>query len=166
MAGQTRHLSSELSKLENKLKIFIASDHAGFDSKIKIVQYCKSHFDFDFDMEDLGPVSKDRVDYPDFADKVCQNLKEHPESFGILVCGSGQGMAMRANKYAHIRAALCWNTESATLSREHNAANILCVGARLLDENEIKKIVSAFFFTKFEGGRHQQRVLKISKPTT
>lgn len=142
--------------------VFIASDHAGFPAKDSLAQIINS---LGFKVKDLGPSSDDRVDYPDFANLVAQNLKEDPTALGVLICGSGQGMAMRANKFGHIRAALCWSEESARLSRQHNAANVLCMGARLLESSEIEKIVKAFFEEKFEGGRHQTRVDKISSPT-
>ena len=142
--------------------VFIASDHAGFPAKDSVAQIINS---LGFEVKDLGPSTDDRVDYPDFANLVAQNLLENPSALGVLICGSGQGMAMRANKFSHIRAALCWSEESARLSRQHNAANVLCMGARLLESNEIEKIVKAFFEEKFEGGRHQARVDKISSPT-
>lgn len=141
--------------------VFIASDHAGFPAKALITERLQA---MSLEVHDMGPTSEDRVDYPDFADEVCHKLKLHPESIGVLICGSGQGMAMRANKYRHIRAALCWDKESAELSRLHNQANVLCVGARLLPENELLEIVETFFKTEFEGGRHQGRVDKISAP--
>lgn len=139
--------------------VFIASDHAGFPVKSLIAKKLQ---ELQMTVHDLGPNTEDRVDYPDFADQVCHKLKLHPESFGLLICGSGQGMAMRANKFRHIRAALCWNKESAALSRQHNKANILCLGARLLEKDQILQIVETFFTTEFEGGRHQVRVDKIS----
>lgn len=117
----------------------------------------------DLSFEDLGPDSADRVDYPDFADKLCKKLKDNPEAHGILICGSGQGMAMRANRYPYIRAALCWNKESAKLSREHNNANVLCVGSRLLEKDVIFSILDEFLKTDFEGGRHKARVDKLNQ---
>lgn len=141
--------------------VFVASDHAGFPVKDLVIKACQK---LNLSVEDLGPSTDDRVDYPDFADEVSHKLKLHPESFGILICGSGQGMAMRANKYRHIRAALCWNGESAKLSRQHNNANVLCLGSRLLDEKAILETIETFFSTDFEGGRHQGRVEKISGP--
>ena len=139
--------------------VYIASDHAGFPVKAVLLEKLIS---LGTEVCDLGPASTAPVDYPDFADLVCQSLKETPGSFGLLICGSGQGMAMRANKYNHVRAALCWNVESAKLSRQHNDANILCVGARLLEETQLLAIVESFFKQEFEGGRHQNRVNKIS----
>lgn len=145
-----------------KKKVYIASDHAGFALKNKIVVKLQ---DLGFAVQDLGPASEDRADYPDFADKVCHALLKDPTAMGVLTCGSGQGMAMRANKYSHIRAALCWNSESAHLAREHNDANVLCMGARLLPEPLIFEMLNVFFQQEFAGGRHQDRVQKISAPT-
>lgn len=145
---------------QNKV-VYIASDHAGFSAKDNVVQKIQS---LGYQVEDLGPSTDDRVDYPDFANDVCHKLKLHPEASGVLICGSGQGMAMRANKFRHIRAALCWNKESAALSKQHNNANVLCVGSRLLDESTLLEIVETFFTESFEGGRHQGRVEKISNP--
>ncbi len=139
--------------------VFIASDHAGFPVKDLIAKKLK---DLQLEVQDMGPSSDDRVDYPDFADKVCHKLKLHPESIGVLICGSGQGMAMRANKYRHIRAALCWNQESTQLARQHNNANVMCLASRLVEKDQLLEIVETFFKTEFEGGRHQKRVEKIS----
>ncbi len=146
--------------MSNKV-IYIASDHAGFSLKESVIQPL---LDLGFEVIDLGPKTSDRVDYPDFADRVCQKLLKEPAAQGLLICGSGQGMAMRANKYPHIRAALCWNLESAELSRQHNDANLLCLGSRLLEETQVLPIITRFFKTEFEGGRHQNRVQKISAP--
>jgi len=143
--------------------VYIASDHAGFPAKAVLAEKL---INMGFELCDLGPTSEDRVDYPDFADLVSQSIKETPGSLGLLICGSGQGMAMRANKYTHIRAALCWNSESAKLSRQHNDANVLCMGARLLSEDQLLEILESFFREDFEGGRHQGRVEKISSMTT
>ncbi|MGH1469405.1 MAG: ribose 5-phosphate isomerase B [Bdellovibrionales bacterium] len=143
------------------MKIFIASDHAGFERKTKVIDYLKIQSK---EVIDLGPSNDERVDYPDFANNVCESLKNTSDSIGILICGSGQGMAMRANKFSHIRAALCWNAEVAELSRGHNRANVLCLGSRLIEEQLTYKIIDTFLNTPFEGGRHQGRVDKISLP--
>ncbi len=140
--------------------VFIASDHAGFLLKQNLIN---QPTDQSITLIDLGPVSEDRCDYPDYADLVCQKVMDNPGSFGLLICGSGQGMAMRANKYPQIRAALCWNAETAKLSRQHNDANVLCLGSRVVEKREIQEIIFSFFQTEFEGGRHQARVDKISK---
>lgn len=139
------------------MKIFIASDHAGFELKETLI----SHFKPDFEFIDLGPKSLDRVDYPDFAKAVSKKLKDQIDSIGVLVCGSGQGMVMTANKFSHIRAALCTSTELAELSRAHNDANVLCLGARTVEESLNIQIFKTFVSTSFEGGRHLTRVNKI-----
>lgn len=144
------------------MKIFIASDHAGYKLKEKVISKLKSSYL----LEDQGPHNSSRVDYPDSADKVCKKVLKETESVGILICGSGQGMSMRANKYKNIRAALCWSEESVKLARLHNDANVLCIGARLLEEDLIFKIIDLFLNTKFEGGRHLKRTQKLSKPSS
>jgi ribose 5-phosphate isomerase B len=142
------------------MKIYIAADHAGFLIKEKVIAFLRKQNE----VIDLGPKNEDRTDYPDYADKVVLELKKDPTALGILLCGSGQGMAMRANKYAFIRAALCWNAESAKLSRAHNDANVLCLGARLLPEDDLFSAITAFLATPFEGGRHADRVQKLNHP--
>ncbi len=139
--------------------IYIASDHAGFELKAKLIKEFK-----DYDWRDLGPLSSESVDYPDYASLLAKTLFHQPTAYGILICGSGQGMAMRANKYSHIRAALCWSVEIAKLSREHNNANVLCMAARTIQTKENFQIFNAFMKTEFAGGRHLRRVEKISKP--
>lgn len=144
-------------KLKDHVKsIFVACDHGGLSLKKAILEKFS-----DLPFEDLGTNTVDSVDYPDFADLVVQKVDEN--HCGLLICGSGQGMAMRANKYAHIRAALCWSTEVAELSRQHNDANVLCMGARVLDEKLALEIFKTFMNTEFEGGRHQARVEKLAK---
>lgn len=138
--------------------LFIASDHAGFALK----EYFKEHRP-NLLWCDLGPLLEERVDYPDFADKVSAQVAQG-HGLGILICGSGQGMAMRANKYRDVRAALCWNTEVAELAREHNNANVLCLGGRLMAPELAVQILDIFLKTPFLGGRHQQRVDKLSTP--
>lgn len=156
------------------MKISIACDHAGLELKNKLI-----HSLADINWNDCGTFSPDSVDYPDFADKVCQSLtattlKEKTSSdqdalsfseLGLLICGSGQGMAIRANRYKDIRAALCWNEDIARLSREHNNANILCLGARNSSPEEALKIVEIFLKTAFLKGRHAPRVEKLSTDT-
>ena len=138
-------------------KIFIANDHAAVSLKQLFIK------DFpEIEWVDLGTSTEDSVDYPDFAKQLCVKMEEGPESLGLLICGSGQGMAITANKFAHIRAALCWNTEVAQLAREHNKANVLCLGSRLLSPESAKEIFKAFIETDFAGGRHQRRVDKIN----
>jgi ribose 5-phosphate isomerase B len=111
-------------------------------------------------------MTSESVDYPDYANLVAEkllNIKNNDEAIGVLICGSGQGVAMRANKFKHIRAALCWNKEIAELSREHNNANVLCMGARFVDLKIAEEILIAFIQTKFAGGRHERRVNKLSE---
>ena len=144
-------------------RVYIASDHAGYKVKSKLIPFLKS--ELKIDAIDCGSYAKDRVDYPDFADRVCKKMLKNPTSFGLLICGSGQGMAIRANKFTDIRAALCWNSESASLARKHNHANLLCLGTRLIELEDLKVIAKIFFTTEEEDGRHLQRVKKISKPT-
>ena len=144
--------------MAEKFKVSIASDHAGFAMKKKIMEYLESN---DFSLIDRGPDSSDSVDYPDFAKKVCNDLVKEDADRGILICGSGQGMAMVANKYKGIRAALCVSEEMTELARAHNDANILTLGARLVDESTAISCVDKFFSTPFEGDRHIKRVNKI-----
>lgn len=139
-------------------KIFVASDHAGFELKTHLLKTFQG--EQNFELEDLGPNTADRVDYPDFADFVAKRVNESG-GWGLLVCGSAQGMAMRANKYPKVRAAICWSEESARLSRQHNNANILCLGERLMDFDLCTRMFKLFYTTEFEGGRHTQRVEKI-----
>jgi len=138
-------------------KIFIASDHAGYNLKNSII----SKFSKIQKIIDLGPNSKDPVDYPDFAKKLSKKVASTKGSFGILVCGSGMGMAITANKTKNIRAALCYNKKNTKLSRLHNNANIITLGERLIDKNKSFDLIKIFLSTKFEGGRHLRRVKKI-----
>lgn len=140
----------------------IASDHAGYEAKEKIVKLLEEmgHMPIDF-----GTHSNDSVDYPDFAVQVAKKVNEGEHDQGILVCGSGQGMCMTANKFNNIRAALVYNENSAELSRQHNNANILCLPGRELDDKELRSILKSWFATKFEGGRHERRVSKIHSLT-
>lgn len=141
-------------------KIFIASDHGGFERKGEIVAFLR---DLHVVLEDLGPVNADSVDYPDYALLLCQKVLEEPGSFGILLCGTGIGMSIAANKVKGIRAALCHETVSAKLAREHNQANVLCMGARLIGSVMTQEIVKTFLNTAFEGGRHIPRIQKIQR---
>ena len=136
----------------------IASDHAGFKLKEDIKNFLISK---NISIFDLGPLNDNSVDYPDFARKVSNRIKLNRSDVGILVCGSGTGMAISANKTIGIRAAVCYNIKSTTLSRMHNNANIIALGSRLTKKNIAFKLVSIFLKTKFEGGRHSRRVKKI-----
>ena len=139
-------------------KICIASDHAGYELKDKITDYLINK---SISIIDLGPFSEDSVDYPDYARKVVKRLILGKSDAGILVCGSGTGMAITANKFKGIRAAQCYNKKSTILSRQHNNSNIICLGSRMLKYNEAFKYVTYFLNTRFEGGRHKKRVNKI-----
>ena len=139
-------------------KISLASDHAGFVLK-EIIK--KKLIKNKVKVLDFGPYSKDKVDYPDYAKKVARNISSKKTNMGILVCGSGTGMAMSANKLRKIRAAVCYNSVSTRLSRTHNNANILALGSRLTNKREALKLVNIFLSTKFEGGRHLRRIKKI-----
>ena len=134
---------------------FIASDHAGFELKQKVLAALK-----EVPWADLGPFSEDSVDYPDFAAKLIEKIVS-PNDVGILICGSGQGMAIRANRASHIRAALCWSEEIAQLSRLHNDANVICIGGRVTDHDLAFRMIQIFLTTAFEGGRHARRVEKL-----
>ena len=139
-------------------KICIASDHAGFKLKENIKDFLINR---NVSLIDLGPPDENSVDYPDFAKKVSNRVKSKKSEIGILVCGSGTGMAMSANKIRGIRAAVCYNSRSTRLSREHNDANIISIGSRLTKKDNALKLISIFLKTKFEGGRHLRRVKKI-----
>ena len=139
-------------------KIFISSDHAGYKLKELIKLYLtKKKLKF----FDLGPSSDSRVDYPDFAHKVAKKVKTNKNNVGILVCGSGIGMNIAANRHKNIRAAQCFNLKSTILSRLHNDANIITLGSRLLTKKNVLNCVDVFLNTKFDGGRHSKRIKKI-----
>jgi|TARA_B100000686_G_scaffold70493_1_gene76263 ribose 5-phosphate isomerase B len=139
-------------------KISLSSDHAGFKLK-EIIK--KSLIKKKIKVMDLGPKSNKSVDYPDYAKKVAKNIINKKSDLGILICGSGTGMAMSANKFKKIRAAVCYNKASTRLSRQHNNANIMALGARLTKKTDAIKLVNVFLNTKFEGGRHLRRVKKV-----
>ena len=141
------------------MKIALGGDHAGFGYKKQIIDILKEK---GHEVKDLGPFSEASVDFPDFAHPVATSVETKESDLGILICGSGNGVAMAANKHAQIRAALCWNSELAALSRQHNNANILCLPARFISIEEAEKSVLKFLETPFEGGRHSTRVDKIS----
>jgi ribose 5-phosphate isomerase B len=139
------------------MKIAIGADHAGFEYKEAL-----SGFLNDAELKDFGTHSADSVDYPDFAHPVASAVENGEFDLGILICGSGNGIAITANKHQGIRAAICWNTELASLARKHNNANILCLPARFISIKEAQEITQTFLNTEFEGGRHAIRVSKIS----
>ncbi|MBL3654891.1 ribose 5-phosphate isomerase B [Fulvivirga sediminis] len=139
--------------------IAIGGDHAGFKYKGMISEYLKS---LGYTVKDFGTYTDESVDYPDFAHPLSEAVEKGEFPFGILVCGSANGVAITANKHQGIRAAICWNEELASLAREHNNANILCIPERFISEETAKDIVKTFLSHDFEGGRHERRVNKIS----
>ena len=141
------------------MKLAIGGDHAGFGYKDTLYQMMVAA---GHQVEDFGTYSDSSVDYPDFAHPVASFVEANPDSMGILVCGSGNGVAMAANKHAGIRAAICWTEELARLSRQHNDANIICIPARFVSPELAKTMVEAFLSESFEGGRHANRVNKIN----
>jgi|TARA_B100001094_G_C18195140_1_gene810267 ribose 5-phosphate isomerase B len=169
------------------MEILLASDHAGFECKNNIYlwllnnkkidlgfkaslyektlhnMYNVNNKFSDFTVRDLGCKGTNSVDYPDFANKVCAEMLGNVQHIGILVCGTGIGMCMAANKFYHIRAALCHNVHTASMTRKHNNANVLCLGARTLESDQIIPIVETFLTTRFEEGRHHQRIDKFSR---
>jgi ribose 5-phosphate isomerase B len=140
-------------------KISIGADHAGFELKEAIKEHLTKA---GHALTDRGAYSLDSVDYPDFAHPVANDVEQGVADFGILICGSANGISMAANKHAGIRAAICWMPEIASLARQHNNANILSLPARFISVEDAKKCADVFFSTAFEGGRHQNRVSKIS----
>ncbi len=146
--------------MSNKLRIALGADHAGFHLKEMVRNYLASQ---GFEVADQGPATPDPVDYPDFAEKVAERVAAKEADYGVLVCGTGLGVAITANKVPGIRAATCNDTLSAHFARAHNDANILAMGGRLADEATARKILDTWFSTPFEGGRHQRRVEKITQ---
>ena len=140
------------------MRIALASDHAGYGEKERLKELLS---DLGVEFYDLGTVSEDSVDYPDYAQKVAEQVADGRVEQGLLVCGSGTGMAITANKVPGVRAAVAWSEETARLARQHNDANVLAIGARTTPPGDIPKIVRAWFATDFEGGRHAARVEKI-----
>jgi len=143
----------------DRIKIAIGADHAGFELKEKVREYLASR---GYEVQDHGTSSTDPVDYPDFAERVASQVAAKQATYGVLVCGTGLGMELAANKVPGIRATPCNDTLSARLAREHNNANVLTMGGRLIDEAEARKIVDTWLATPFAGGRHERRVEKIA----
>ena len=139
-------------------KIVIGSDHAGYSLKEYVKKFL---FKKKLQISDVGTYNKDSVDYPVYAHKLSEKIKKNQKSIGILICGSGQGMIMAANKHKNIRAALCYNEKSTKLSRLHNDANVMTLGSRLISKKKVLKLLNIFLNTKFEGGRHKRRIKKI-----
>ncbi len=138
-------------------KIAIAGDHAGYELK----EIIKNHMKYKYEIQDFGTHSLDSVDYPDFVHPAASSVENGENELGILICGSGQGVSMTANKHQKIRCALCWEVELAELAKQHNDANMVAIPARFVSEELALKIIDAFLITEFEGGRHQNRVNKI-----
>jgi len=143
--------------MNNNISIAIGADHAGFEYKNILIDFLK-----EYSIKDFGTYSADSVDYPDFAHPVASALENAEFTIGILICGSANGVAITANKHQGIRAAICWNEELAELSRSHNNANVLCIPARFISPELARQICTKFINTAFEGGRHANRVNKIS----
>ena len=142
-----------------KLTIAIGCDHAGFVLKLPVIAYLEKE---EYNILDMGTFSEDSVDYPDFAHPVAIAVESGKADYGILICGSGNGVAITANKHTDIRAALCWNEEIAALARMHNNANIIALPARFVSIEDGVQMVKTFLSTAFEGGRHERRVEKIN----
>jgi ribose 5-phosphate isomerase B len=142
------------------MKVAIGSDHAGFLLKEALKSYLQKK---GFEVKDFGTYSEERADYPDFAHPVARAVEMNEAERGVLICGSGNGVNMTANKHHNVRSALCWNEEIAKLARQHNNANVIALPARFIDEKEAEKCIDVFFSTAFEGGRHTERVNKIEE---
>lgn len=142
--------------------IAIGSDHAGYDYKEDLISFLEGK---GLPFKDFGTHSKESADYPDYAHPVASAVEKGEAAFGILICGTANGVAITANKHAGVRAALCWGEEIAKLAREHNNANIICIPARFVREGDAERMVATFMTTAFEGGRHQKRVDKIACPS-
>ena len=149
----------EAKGLPNKTKIVLGADHAGFALKEKVRAYLTSK---GLEVNDLGPLTPDPVDYPDFAEKVATRVAAKEADYGVLMCGTGLGMAITANKVQGVRAATCNDTLSAHFARAHNNANVLALGGRLVDNTTAQKILDVWLATPFDGGRHARRVEKIA----
>jgi ribose 5-phosphate isomerase B len=156
LATNQFHMSSIFS---SDLPIALGADHAGFAFKREIISWLNAQ---GLTTTDLGTFSEDSVDYPDFAHPVCTMVETGKAAFGILFCGSANGVAMTANKHAGIRAGLCWLNEVASLVRQHNNANVICIPARFVSLDDAKTMINTFMTTAFEGGRHEKRINKIA----
>lgn len=141
------------------LSVAIGGDHAGYELKKAVIELLEKR---GYTVKDFGPHSADSVDYPDYVHPLATAVHSGQYDLGVVICGSGNGVCMTANKHEGIRAALCWNPELASLSRQHNDANVLCMPARYISVEEATAITNAFFDASFEGGRHQRRVDKIN----
>lgn len=148
-----------MSPFNLSLPVAIGCDHAGFEYKEALISFLDAQ---NITLKDVGAFSAESVDYPDFAHPVATEVENKSAAFGILICGSGNGVAISANKHQGIRAAICWGEELAELARKHNDANIICIPARFVPEDLAEKMLNVFMHTDFEGGRHQNRVNKIA----
>lgn len=148
-----------MSSFNLSLPVAIGCDHAGFELKESIISFLDGK---NLPYKDFGTYSTDSVDYPDFAHPVAREVESEKASFGILICGSANGVAITANKHQGIRAAICWGEELAELARKHNDANVLCIPGRFVREKDAEKMVDIFIHTEFEGGRHLNRVNKMA----
>ncbi|MGG9971012.1 ribose 5-phosphate isomerase B [Ferruginibacter sp. SUN002] len=148
-----------MSVFNLQLPIAIGCDHAGFDYKEDVISFLEGK---GLKFKDFGTYDKHSADYPDFAHPVASAVESGEYAFGILLCGSANGVAITANKHQQIRAAICWGEELAQLARQHNDANVICIPARFVREGDVEKMIDLFINTPFEGGRHQNRVNKIA----
>ena len=144
---------------DQNLPLAIGCDHAGFQYKTQVIELLKAA---GWQVDDKGTYDEESTDYPDYAHPVAEMVETGKAAVGILICGSGNGVCMSANKHQGVRAALCWNDELSALSRQHNNANVLCIPARFIEFGVAQQMVDTFLSTEFEGGRHERRVSKIS----
>ena len=141
------------------MKILIGNDHAGYTLKLSIIKNLEDKYEF----FDKGSYSNESVDYPDYASIIAKEIQSEKGDLGILICGTGNGVCMTANKFKGIRAVICWNEEIAKLAKQHNNANIICIPSRFIKVEEAIKIIESFILEKFEGGRHERRIKKINE---
>jgi len=141
------------------MKILIGNDHAGYSLKLSIIKNLEDKYEF----FDKGSYSNESVDYPDYASIIAKEIQSEKGDLGILICGTGNGVCMTANKFKGIRAVICWNEEIAKLAKQHNNANIICMPSRFIKVEEAIKIIESFILEKFEGGRHERRIKKINE---
>ena len=141
------------------MKILIGNDHAGYSLKLSIIKNLEDKYEF----FDKGSYSNESVDYPDYASIIAKEIQSEKGDLGILICGTGNGVCMTANKFKGIRAVICWNEEIAKLAKQHNNANIICLPSRFIKVEEAIKIIESFILEKFEGGRHERRIKKINE---
>ena len=141
------------------MKILIGNDHAGYSLKLSIIKNLEDKYEF----FDKGSYSNESVDYPDYASIIAKEIISEKGDLGILICGTGNGVCMTANKFKGIRAVICWNEEIAKLAKQHNNANIICIPSRFIKVEEAIKIIESFILEKFEGGRHERRIKKINE---